>query len=334
MRFLRTLASLLGRMFERLARALLSWSSGPDAGVDWVDWARGRDDGPPEHWLRYLRQRSPWLVRGNRPAPPRHPVRRSAEPPPRSARAPEPPRPAAERSQRAVSPPGPPAEHPEATGPTAHDRSASGAGTGPIPVSSGVRRADPAAGAKVMAPGAGPKRDCTPPAVTERGEGRRVADADAPEVAWVTRGRAAVLDAESPGPSGAHRGAPRLGAADVGVEWPELPMRAPAEQLEFPGGDSGVTGPRTESPIAGMRPVGGSGVPKPIVEGWTETGARASARPGPEFLEEYRWPELPDTRSRGAEWEVPSSRSLEREQLRLTRLRAEQAGSSWSGPPS
>ena len=69
MRVLRTLAALVGRMFGRLARLLLLWSRGPAAGEpDPAGWAEGPDNGPPEHWIRYIQQRAPWLVRGRRPS--------------------------------------------------------------------------------------------------------------------------------------------------------------------------------------------------------------------------------------------------------------------------
>jgi hypothetical protein len=340
MRFLRTLALLLGRMFDRLASALLSWSRGPDAGPDSVGWAEAREDGPPEHWIRYIRQRAPWLVRGNRPAPPDLPVGRAARPVERpeqaleSARAPEPPRPAGGRPRMILSPPESPAARPGVTEPESHNRAVSAPGTGPVPVPPVVRRADTPAGATVMAPAGGPSRDLIPATVADFGRARRGADSGAPPVARVIYGGPGVLEAGSPVPRGALGAPPSIRAAGVGVEWPELPMRAPAEKLEFSGDNSGIDRTRPEAAIAGMWTVGGSAPPKPIAEGRQETAAGASAQPGLEFLEEDRWPDLPDTRSRGAEWEVPSSRSLEREQHRLTRLRAEQAGSSWSGPHS
>lgn len=341
MSVLRTLASLLGRMFDRLARALLSWSRGPAKGAaDAAVWAQSPDDGPPEHWLRYIRQRSPWLVRGNRSAPPTFPARAAAspvehrEPPRASARAPEPPRPAGGRPRMILPRPEPSAAPPAAPTPDTNGRSASAPPARAVPKSAVVWRADPPVGAKVIAPLAGPKRDPIPAPVPELVEGGRLADPVVPEADRVMRGGPAFLDAESPSPSGARRAHPSLDAEGAGVEWPALPLRGLAEKLASSGEDSGSAGARTAPAIDGMRLVGGSASLKPGAEGRKETGARSSAQRGPEFQEEDRWPDLPDTRSRGEEWEVPSSRSLEREQLRLTRLRAEQAGSSWSGPPS
>ena len=65
---LRTLALLLGRAFQHLARMLLSWSREPvETSPDPADRADSPDDGPPEHWLKYVGQRAPWIVRRIRP---------------------------------------------------------------------------------------------------------------------------------------------------------------------------------------------------------------------------------------------------------------------------
>src|SRR6266545_3511146 len=62
MRVLRRLAALIGWVLDRMARALVSW-----AGVARPGGApESGDDGPPEHWLRYIRARAPWLLAGNR----------------------------------------------------------------------------------------------------------------------------------------------------------------------------------------------------------------------------------------------------------------------------
>lgn len=75
-----------------------------------------------------------------------------------------------------------------------------------------------------------------------------------------------------------------------------------------------------------------SGIPEP-----PET-LRSEIRPRPlsqtQILEDDRWPELPDAGWRGETWAIPSNRSLVREQYRLDRLKAEQAGFSWSEPHS
>lgn len=338
MRVLRTLAALVGRMFGRLARMLLRWSRGPEAGEpDPAGWAEGPDNGPPEHWIRYIQQRAPWLVRGRRPAPLGVPVRRTASPvqqrsePVRPTRAPEPPQPASERPLIVQSPLERPTAHPEAHGARAahlgtHHAEANPAAvivaatvSNPLwsPVRPIVRRLEAPVGARATAPLAGQEREpVSRSAVVERAAARRSPVVNPRDEVVLARGGPAIPHAELPGPIAVRRDLPGHHTEDAVARWPELPARAQAQN------------PEARLPVvsASLTAAG---------ERRTESGARAegprAARAQTEFPEEHRWPDLPEPRSRGEEWEAPSSRLREREQLRLTRLRAEQAGSSWSG---
>jgi hypothetical protein len=334
---LRTLAALVGRMFDRLARVLLRWSRGPEPGEPEPDgWVEAPDNGPPEHWIRHIRQRAPWLLRGSRPAPLGVPVRRTASPiqqrrqPVRPVAAPEPPRPASEHPRMNPSASERPIAHPEAPEARAphggiHDAEPSHAAvvaaeTASLPVSSPVgpvlRRGRAPVGARVTAPLAAQERESVSRSgVLEPAEARRSPVVNPPGQVLRVRGGPAILHAESTGPVAGRRSPPNRHTEDAVAPWPELPARARAENPDarLPAASTSLTA---------------------AAEGRTKSGARAegqrSARGHTEFQEEHRWPDLPEPRSRGDEWEVPSSRLREREQLRLTRLRAEQAGSSWS----
>ena len=336
MRVLRTLAALVGRMFGRLARLLLLWSHGPEAGEpDPAGWAEGPDNGPPEHWIRYIQQRAPWLVRGRRPGPPGVPVRRTASPgqqrsqPARPTRAPAPPGPASERPLIVQSPLERPTPHQEARGaraphpgphhPEANPAAVIVAATVSNPLSSPVRpmmpRVEAPVGATASALLAGQREPVSRSAVVEGAAARRSPVVNPRGEVMPVRGAPAIPHAEVPGPIAGRRD-PGLETEDAGARWPDLPARTRAQNPEAP------------LPVASASLTAAG-------ERQTESGARAeaqrAARAQTEFQEEHRWPDLPEPRSRGDEWEAPSSRLREREQLRLTRLRAEQAGSSWSG---
>ncbi len=338
MRVLRTLAALIGRMFDRLARMLLRWSRGPEAGEpDAAGWTEASDHGPPEHWIRHIRQRAPWLVRGSRAAPSGVPLRWTASPvrqrgqPVRPAPAPEPARAAGEHPRMLLSPPERPTAPPEAgdaRAPHVETRHVEAnhaavipAATVSIPVSSPVRpvvrRGGAPVGARVTAPSTGQARESVSAgAVIEPAEVRQPPGVKFPGPAPLGRGEPAMVHTELPGPV-AGRGAPlSLDTEDAAAPWPDLPVRARAENSGAPAPDASASWTAAS-------------------EGRKDSGARAEgqrAAPGQtEFQEAHRWPDLPEPRSRGEAWEAPSSRLREREQLRLTRLRAEQAGSSWSG---
>jgi len=121
---------------------------------------------------------------------------------------------------------------------------------------------------------------------------------------------------------------------DNTLRWPSLEREAPPARRERLSKDAGITGPADARPVQARSFVAMPAFPEPVHEGGDDGATRASPRVEPEVPEEDRWPELPNTGWGEDTWQGPSSRSLVREQLRLTRLLAEQAGSSWSAPRS
>lgn len=338
MSFLRSLASLVGRVFQRIARALLTWSrgSGESGGGPAAELWQAPDDGPPEHWLRYIRQRAPWLVRGRRPGLPGVPARATraaAEPPePAPTRAsgarPEPP--GALRARHRVVLPGPaaPPAHAEPPRPEPDRRLAYEPAGRSVSGSPTPQPARAPTLAKVVQPLAAPSRE--PPREEHLARARAAVPVRALRAARVN------LAGESPASPEAVRPPPARGATVPRDEWPQLPpgMLTGEGSPEFAAPDSPVAAGRADFIPVASRAFGARTFPEPAPEGRTAPGAYAPAPGERESPEDERWPELPDMRWRGEAWPVPSSRSLVREQLRLTRLLAEQAGSSWSGPPS
>lgn len=334
MRVLQAVAALLGRVFERLGRVLLSWSGALGASPE--TWGSGAEDGAPEHWIRYVRQRAPWLVR-------RHAAQRSTprispqpaqltRPAPTSSRG----KPQATRTllyrtdARGIRPPA--QGRLESRQQSAYDQPES---------TSSSPTAD-------VAPRQTPRSLPGPMTVSVRPDRREVIS---PKPDRITP------TASHPGPvcaptSGAlARPALAQPALEESVRATEA-VQARRSDSAFPEPDYWPAGfgdglveqrpplPRDDVPIpfetiSALTPKSEprvSGIPAP-----PET-LRSGIRPRPpsqmHILEDDRWPELPDAGWRGETWAIPSNRSLVREQRRLDRLKAEQAGFSWSEPHS
>jgi len=331
MRVFRTLAFWLGRALARLARALLSWGRRPgEVPVDPGDWAPAPEEGPPEHWLRYIRQRSPWLARGMRPAPPAYPGRPAGARPERR----DPPSDGRRASPLRAS--GAPLEegtHTEArqqgTGIEPADAAFGSAGrpTGAMPAETASAGSRPLVLEPKLAPR--PVRRVairpadvlpvvTPPATRPGGPAEARRD-DGPAVRHGTSRMRAL------------RAVPTAIVEAPRPEWPRLPLED-REGRARRGQEAGTAEARAAGLPGAARAAERSAIPAPSPEADEAPRATDAAQREVEAQEGIPWPELPDTGWRGAAWQVPSSRLLEREQLRLTRLRAEQAGSSWSGP--
>jgi hypothetical protein len=336
MRLLRAIASLLGRVLHRLARALLSWSrESAEGSTDPAGWADSPDGGPPEHWLRYIRQRAPWLVRGNRPAPPSIPPRRPAPP----VQRPQPPRPPAGVEEHPDSPrarprmmrrgPELPSARPEESPANPADRSERAPATRSAPRPVAVRDAGAVAPPPALRTEPGTigrvAREPREPAHSERPPPSRNRGAALPVPV--------VLTTEPRQPNLTHRALPASEAVVTGADWPPLPSGGPLLGLGTHRDDSEPAVRLAEASSVGTLPPGGPR-PNPIRIAPAQHHTGGPPPHGSQFREEDRWPDLPNTEWRGNAWEVPSSRSLVKEQLRLARLRAEQAGSSWSAPRS
>jgi hypothetical protein len=339
---LRTLALLLGRAFQHLARMLLSWSRVPVEGsADPTDGADSPDDGPPEHWLKYVGQRAPWIVRRIRPV----------------LRAPE--RPAAVEPGE-LGPGSVPAQRPAAAGASVYPTGDGPPAAAPLPLpvsgtsvlgSGSARAAGPHAPAATpletwaARPGDPPASPATRavPAVPQPVPMRRraLAAAQATEPDSTARRPAAPerviqpgpvrFPDESPGPGPVSRIRAARATGEHTSRWPPLEREAPPTRGERAAEKTAMTAvpPVWAAPRAGSR-----AFPEPVPEDREDGAARASPDGEPDIPEEDRWPELPNTGWGEDTWQGPSSRSLVREQLRLNRLLAEQAGSSWSGPRS
>ena len=317
MHVLRSLASLLGRVFARLSQILLAWAS-RDTESSEPAWTEPVDDGPPEHWLRYLRERSPWLVRGNGPAPTQaQGARREARTEARGAR------PAAvvetqgasRRMQETPLPPGRPA-HSETVAQGAKVLERVSHST-PRAVSNVIALPPRSEPRDESSPGARLQR-VSPPALETR------AAHSAPRAPLIIEARPTI---EIPQGS-AHnerdsRPAPR---AQPVIEPP--PTTATTQENDS---DRRATSPAPRAQLLIEPP------PSIAIQQGNAHNERAP-RPAPAASSTVesrdRWPDLPDVRWSEPTWEVPSSQTLVRLQQRQARLQEEQAGSSWSGPRS
>jgi len=376
MRVLRRFVGLVGRVLDRVGRALVSWAGGSTRATEPADRAEEADHGPPDHWLRYIRQRAPWLLAGNRLR-----ARPRGRPPPSRPEA---------RGETAV-------------GPETAARSETAAGPeivgGPEAATTRPSRT-PAAqrpereGSPSNERRGGPRRDAPrvvfplPPRLLPSEIGLAEPIVLSPTRAASTRGEptAAVVAPQSRADSSGGRHALRSQPPDHDR------FAGEAKTVVEPGGSSGggadgshqrLASARSDAsqvrvePDEVARPSSGSipapppawwpGIPplrvdgnepQPVQqvagdEGSVESGirfrpkgehatgemsrqqsARWAGRPQLEPEERAVWPDLPESGTEEAAWQARSNRALLREQRRLARLRAEQAGSSWSGPRS
>ena len=335
MRLVRSLASLLGRVFQRLAGLLLAWSRGSASEPDLENWSAAPGDGPPEHWLRYVRARAPWLVRGNHAGPSPWPGGASNGYPAEEARASQPERTASsngpmQMSVAASAPPAAEAHRPYTV------RGAKRTGQPPALPAPETRPAAHAAvlyqelhptapppSQAVSAPTA--RHEATPESTTGSGSAERSS----------TRPTRAVTPNSSipryvtPWRSRPTTPPPRVEHASGADFWPRLlhqdpPEPAPRVSRNAPGAVI------QDSEQEQARSTGEASIPElPESSRAIPPEDRPAGEPDAE-----RWPTLPDMGWREASWEVPSTQSLVREQLHQARLRAEQAGSSWRGPRS
>jgi len=313
MRWLRALLVRLGRWLERLGKFLVAWAKpapelNPESG-----WIEDPADGPPEHWLRYLRERSPWLVR---PGLRGHRSRAVGAASVAARRA------APVMNQGPVAP--------------GHTPDALSRAERPNPQPPRPLRLDPA-------PSVTPPAAATPPP-SPRTAAPLVAAPSAPPRSQV----AVVRPAPTTAPVAERTGAtPPSAARWIRFKGPRATARlepdkaqpdatepvSPAQPLGWPSAP-----PHAAPPAHRARPdsgAGAMGLPSVAAAGSEqdgeplgETGGRQPSDAEPE------WPELPDIPWSEDAWSVPSRQALMKEQDRLTRLRAEQAGSSWSGPLS
>ncbi|HEU5218709.1 MAG TPA: hypothetical protein VFU23_08615 [Gemmatimonadales bacterium] len=341
--------AFLGRLLSRVGHRLLVWAAGAE-GDGAAEW-----DGPPEHWLRYIRQRAPWLVRS----------RRTEE---RSGPA------SAVGADRAF-------KRPRAFGAFKAIRAFGTRLAGRVRAAPGGWR--DATEAQVPVPG--PEQNERAAAVRAFRASRpgRVIPATA-EWTTISAARAARLRV-SPGPEPAAPGARRessRGTSRVAAVVRAPTVRPPAERTPMPpvepiSGAPGKTGrlggssasesewptgalerptpfdhpqwladrlgaPHREEIVAPGAPASFRDAPRRAPPSPAPFEAERGAEPGtwPSIArvpsrqgsaeDENCWPELPE--SQGDPWDLQSSRSLLREQHHLVRLRAEQmgAGSSWS----
>ena len=317
MRLLRLLASLLGAWLFRLGRRLLFWARGAgEPGFEPAEWREPAADGPPEHWLRHIQERSSWIPRGRRPGGRASTaVRRPAIASPVAA-----PPPGYRPTLAAVVAPGPsilrndPVRKPGAARfrmtaflrPNPHQEAGSaGARNGGAPAPEAD--AEPAAREPGRAKPAGAAAKATPRSAPRR---QRRAPAILPAIAPVEGDAEAPTAREVVAPAAAPAPAP---AETVPVmAFPELPVQ--------PGAGMAVGMPQEARMPRDVHEAEDADSPH-----WPGDGTRDA---------DHRWPELPEAHTE--RWDPQSSRSSMREQLHLVRLAAEQAGrgSSWSGPPS
>ena len=322
MGLLRLLLALVGDALLRLGRALRSW-----AGMEPSQEPEQIEDqtGPPEHLVRYLRERAPWLLVGKRPLPMRAvPPRR---PPPPSE--PGPPGPASPASSATpipqsdvVAPAAPKPESIQARAtqnrvpllramsePTARD-----AGVKAVPSKADRERRSPAASESERSP-------VQPTAGSAQPSEQSIA--------------APPLAARGPGPASATRA-----SIPASNSWPSLPpfrLDVGAEEEDVTT-EEGVTTAIVEDPEAGVDPRDRRSAFEPSPENGIPVSqphparVAATAATAATADEGGQWATLPDKGFE--EWEVQSIRSLLREQLHLTRLLAEQVGYSWSAPHS
>lgn len=306
------LAVLLSKLLDRLRRALLAWA-GAAVRAEAHD-AEAVDDRPAV-WLEYVRARAPGLVAGKRHLPsqtvpiiePSWPAPSGTAPVDTASRVPSPP--AAVRATPVPRVTAPrvqnPTERAPAKEPHAHAIAAT-RGTQDPPRSVPTKPAQPTQRSN----DASPQRSSRPIATAARTSGQPATVAHTRATVPVRQGPEAAPNAMTrpaqhplPGAASGTAVAPHAEPSSAAPAWPALDSGpAPEPEVEKP-------------PRVPERP----------------TSARRAPRSGIQtdgFEDESLWADLPDTGL--GEWEVQSTRSLIREQLHLTRLLKEQAGSSWS----
>jgi hypothetical protein len=357
MAWLKRLVSIVGVALWRISAGLLRWSSSTAAAsapilVDETD----QDDGPPAHWLATVRARAPWLLvgdRASRRSVPRRPLVRSVQrgPEVNALRAEGPPD---EVGSPVVRPSGGPAR-------AASPAPSSGRPGRPSPVS--LLQSVPEAPSRQV-PSAGPmsrpaadtpqptRREPPNPAgfpPVSRGVG-----ISEPRPVLRSPARRAAASEPSSGSSGrtgsrvSDGGAPSAAAAPPRLSGQprERPNRAATDATAPPWRDAPAAPPATV--VVGHKPPGrdASRGAAPIAAQTRTLWLLPPTWPAPEHAEparvpapadhvstpdDDRWPGLPDT-----EWELWQTSEIESPlpgSRRADRLRAEQAGSSWSVPP-
>ena len=317
---------------------MLSWSLRTGHRTEDTASASLADDGPPEHWIRYVRQRAPWLARRHRPPrmvsplplepAPAGPVETSSVVGPVSRVAPSVPR------SPAMFPVGPPratAQRPilpdDGVGSARVDRAA------PMPAFGSdvpIRPSRAAIEHSQATSGGSSSHRVVAVRQPERGEGAALSSPSNAPLSSV-RPMVPPTPAQSfPVPSPVTDNVPAM--RDSG--WAKLER----DLLGQPTGWSEpVSSRRPTVPLPPPAvPFHPSERPPPTVAGNPPAAASdvRVARGNEESVEPDGWPELPDAEAGGQAWETPAHRHLVREQRRQARLRAEQAGSSWSEPRS
>ena len=324
MRLLRFLAALVGGTLHRLGQVLRSWAGAAIDGGGEDD--RSRDEnGPPEHWLRYIRERggAPWFLASKRSVPTRSAPRRAPVLPSRpeavvTAAAP--------RSAPVPALASAPSRAPAQTRPVQH----------PAPL---IRPVAPRLETREIDKRSRDDVRVTPLFATsivqsptlERQSSSSKPQPETPPRRFVpVRSIAAPISVEQP--ARAASATPHSNESlptPASDPWPSLPPPPPAFRLD--AGDAATrppSVPRDESEAAAgdWRPV--------MFESASDDETRPAVEPAAqvEADEAGYWADLPE---KGLEeWQVQSTRSLLREQLHLARLLAEQAGFSWSTPHS
>lgn len=306
MRLLRMLAVLLSKLLDRLRRALLAWA-GLAVPAETYD-AEAVDDRPAV-WLEYVRARAPGLVAGKRRLPSQTVPPPMIEPswlaPATTARVDT--TTDIQSPRTAVRPA--PVSRPTAPRPTA-------------PRPTAPRAARPAEAPQSPRPSLS-----TTPAPPPQRSSRPIS---------TPRATAAVTAGQPGGAMVAHTRAP-IPVRPAPDATPGAMARPPARPLPEIASRTGAA-PRAaphsaqpEWPAVDLAPVPESRAATPPLVPERPTSARGAPRGGVQadvFEDESLWADLPDTGLRA--WEVQSTRSLIREQLHLSRLLKEQAGSSWS----
>jgi len=322
MRLLRLVAALVGGTLQRLGRVLLSWAA-VESRQD-ADQIGDQHGGPPEHLVRYLRERAPWLLIGDRPLPTRgaprlHPAPAGGAPAASTVSAMPRSQPDAGASSHRNADP----VQPRATQARVPLRRAEPDHTVRQPAEPTMqKRIDSPATQRAAVPLVRPlNAEWRPTPIAEarplssRESTRRADQPDATPRSTETRWR------ESSTPAVTHS-APMV---DLWVSLPAPVFRVDAV-AERDNAAPTVAVDDEARPESRQRPS--------VFEPTPDRGIRfLQPLPAPgDAADVGHWATLPD---RGfEEWEVQSTRLLLREQLHLIRLLAEQAGSSWSAPLS
>ena len=321
MRLLRLLAALVGGALHRLGQALRSWAG---VGTSGEDDRAPDENGPPEHWLRYVRERAPWLVTGKSR---RAPVLQSRPAAVVTTAAPRP----ASAAARASAPATAPASGTASAAPAAA-RAPGPAETGPVQPPAPVPHPAPTI------------RTVSQPRLTA-GRLRLVAR----EIEKRSSGDAPVTPLDSTSIVTSPMPEQRSSISKPQPESPPSPLRfAPVHSIVAP----------ISAPISSEPPVRAASATPRSDESWPSLpppafrldAGEVATHPPPVPRDESEaapeppaqveaddvgsWADLPD---KGFEaWQVQSIQSLLREQRHLARLLAEQegAGSSWSTPHS